>query len=223
MKEEQAWKNSGCMPEKYSCLAPPSGSLDSIIAHHLHQPSFTTDPQNPRDTADRSNGCIAMVMGNAFQEGETLLFDSLHRRSVKLEGFDQYPQAVINAHKEFTYQIMDSSAAKVEVVYGRAVQNRILQTMTCYVLPLWGRFSGILLVLVYESNFNNAEEGFMFRKVIFLATHPQRMFYEREGSSVTVQQDLTFEVASCIADLKVNMDLKYYQSTRWFSKVPIVY
>jgi hypothetical protein len=126
-------------------------------------------------------------------------------------------------HEEFTHQILASSAAKVEVVYGRAVQKRILQTMTCYVLPLWGRFSGILLVLVYESNFNNAEEGFMFRKVIFFATHPQRMFYEREGSSVAVRQDLTFEAASCIADLKINMDLKYYQSKRWFSKVPTVY
>ena len=164
-----------------------------------------------------------MVMGNAFQEGETLVSDHLHRRSAKSEGFDQYTQAVINAHEEFTHQIMASSTAKVEVVYGHAVQKCILQTMTCYVLPLWGRFSGILLVLVYESNFNNAEEGFMFRKVIFFATHPQRMFYEREGSSVAVRQDLTFAAASCIADLKVNIDLKYYESKRWFSKIPTVY
>lgn len=74
------------MPEKHSCLVPRSRSLDSIIAHHLHQPSFATDSRNPEDTADRSNGCIAMVMGKAFQEGETLLFDHLHRRSVKSEG-----------------------------------------------------------------------------------------------------------------------------------------
>ena len=211
------------MPEKHSCLVPPSRSLDSIIAHPLHQPSFKTDSRNPRDTADRSNGYIAMVMGNAFQEGETLLFDYLHRRSVKSEGFDQYPQAVISAHEEFTHQIMASSAAKVEVVYGHAVQKRILQTTTCYVLPLWDSFSGILPVLVYKNNFNNAEEGLMFRKVIVFATHPQRMFYEREGSSVAVRQDLTFEAASCIADLKVNMDLKCYESKRWFSKVPTVY
>ena len=57
----------------------------------------------------------------------------------------------------------------------------------------------------------------------FFATHPQRMFYERQGSSIAVRQDPTFEAASCIADLKVNMDLKYNQSRRWFSKVPTVY
>lgn len=222
-KEEQAWKDSGDTPEKRSCLVPPSGSLDSVIAHHLHQPSFTTRSWNSGDTADQSNGCIAMVMGNGFQEGETLLFDHLHRRSVKSEGLDQYPQAVINAHEEFTYQIMASSAAKVEVVYGRTVQKRILQTMKCCILPLWDRFSGVLLVLLYESNFNNAEEEFMFRKIIFFATHPQHMFYQQQGSPVAVRQDLTFEAASCVADLKVELDLEYYQLKRWRSKVPTVY
>ena len=77
--------------------------------------------------------------------------------------------------------------------------------------------------MVYESKFNNAEKGYLFRNVICFATHPQPMFYERQGSSVAVRQDLTFEAASCIADLKVNMDLKYYQSKRWSSKVPTVY
>lgn len=63
----------------------------------------------------------------------------------------------------------------------------------------------------------------MFRKVIFFATHPQHMFYEREGSSIAVRQDLTFEAASCIADLKANIDLRYYQSKRWLSKAITVY
>ena len=164
-----------------------------------------------------------MVMGNAFRQGESLLFDHLHRRSAKSEGLEQYPQCVISAHEEFTRQLMASSAAKVEIIYGRIVQRRILQTMTCYILPLWGRFSKILLVLVHESNFNNAEKAFMYRRVMLFATHPQRMFYEQKGSSVAVRQDLTFEAASYITDLKVSVDIEYYQSKRWYSKVPTVY
>ncbi|KAL9037621.1 MAG: hypothetical protein Q9180_003614 [Flavoplaca navasiana] len=143
-----------------------------------------------------------MLMGNAFRQGESLLFDHVHRRSAKSEGLEQYPQAVISAHEEFTRQIMASSAAKVEVIYGRIVQRRILQTMSCHILPLWGRFSEILLVLVHGSNFNNAEKAFLYRKVMLFATHPQRMFYEPKGSSVAVRQDLTFEAASYITDLE---------------------
>ena len=146
--ELQAWKESGATPEHQSRLIPPSGSLDSTIAHHLHQQSFTTKAlANAHTTADKSNGCIAMVMGNGFQEGKTLLFDHLHRQSAKSEGLKTYPETVINAHEDFTRQIMGSSAAKVEIVYGRHVQKRILKIMKCSLLPLWGRFKGIFLVL----------------------------------------------------------------------------
>ncbi|KAL9635971.1 MAG: hypothetical protein Q9204_002423 [Flavoplaca sp. TL-2023a] len=118
---------------------------------------------------------------------------------------------------------MASSAAKVEVIYGRIIQRRILQTMLCDILPFWGRFSEIPLVLIYESNFNSAEKAFLYRKVMLFATHPQRMFHETKGSSVAVRQDLTFEAASYITDLKVSVDIEYYQSKRWYSKVPTVY
>jgi hypothetical protein len=65
--ELQAWKELGVVPEHQSRLIPPSGSLDSMIAHHLHQPSFTTNAlADAHTTADKSNGCIAMVMGNGF-------------------------------------------------------------------------------------------------------------------------------------------------------------
>ncbi len=49
------------------------------------------------------------------------------------------------------------------------------------------------------------------------------MFYEPKGSSVAVRQDLTFEAASCIADLKLIMDPEYYQSKKWMSNVPTVF
>lgn len=222
-KEERAWKNSGRIPDKRSCVLPPSGCLNSKIAHHLHQPSFFTKALESEDVADLNNGCIAMVMGNGFEKGKTLLFDHLHRRSEKSEGLQKYPDAVIEAHEEFTHQIMASSAAKVEVVYGGSVQRRIYQTMKCYPLPLWGDFTGVNLFLVYESNFDNAEEGFKFRKVMFFASHPQHMFYQPKGGPQLVRQDLVLEAAYRTAGLKLDMDLHYHQERRWTSKTPTVH
>src|ERR1700728_676995 len=73
----------------------PSGSLHSPIAHHLHQPSYSTNNLDSDDaeTADWTNGCTAMVMGNGFEEGVTFLFDHLHRRSQNSEGYDTYPKS----------------------------------------------------------------------------------------------------------------------------------
>jgi len=217
-REAQAWKDSGREPEKDSCLVPPSGSLDSILAHHLHQASFTTKSFHTTDAADSSNGCVAMVMGNAFEKGKTLLFDHLHRRSRKSEGLIKYPAAVLKVHEEFTLRITGSSAAKAEIVYGRPVQNRVLKTIICDILPLWDRFEGILLVMVHEQNFHNAEQHFKFRKVLLCVAHPQRMFYEQTKSLISIRQDLTMEVASLITG--VNVDLEYYQLKRWPQKMP---
>ena len=166
---------------------------------------------------------MAMVMGNGFQEGRTLLFDHLHRQSTKSEGLQTYPEAVVNAHEDFTHLIMGSSAAKVEIVYGRHVQNRILETMKCSLLPLWGRFKGIFLALVHECNFHNADDRFRFRKVILFATHPQRFFTEPKGSAIAIRQDLIIEIAHCLGALEVDIDPKYYRSQNWRSKVPSVY
>src|SRR5204863_9431023 len=120
----------------------------SVIAHHLHQPSFFTKLRNSTNIADKSNGCIAMIMGNSFTEGDTLMFDHVHRRSATSEAIATYPETVLSAHEAFTHQIMSSSAARVEVIYGQHVQRRILKTMKCSLLPLWGPYSGVFLVLL---------------------------------------------------------------------------
>ncbi|KAL8745041.1 MAG: hypothetical protein Q9190_002790 [Brigantiaea leucoxantha] len=219
-REGQAWQSSRRHPERLSSLVSPSGSLDSIIAHHLQQPSFTTDALSGGETADPSNGCIAMVMGNAFRRGETLLFDHLHRRDSESEGLKTYPQDVIRAHEDFTWYLMAFSAAKVEIVYGRVVQERILKKMECTVLPLWARFSGVLLILIHESNFDNAERQYKYRKIMLFVAHPHRMFYEQRGSLTTIRQDLTFEVASLITSLEISVDTEYYQSKKWYSNMP---
>jgi len=55
-------------------LVRPSGSLESPLAHRLNQPSFTTGCLENSETADNTNGCIAMLTGNAYEPGQTLLF-----------------------------------------------------------------------------------------------------------------------------------------------------
>lgn len=152
-----------------------------------------------------------MVMGNGFQEGESLIFDHIHRRDPQSHGLKKYPEPVLAAHEDRTRRIMASSAAKVEVMYGRVVQKRILQTMRCTLLPLWGRLNGVFLVLVHENNFDNQNKNFKYRKVILFATHPQHMFYERRGSLVAIRHDLTFEVACLIASRKIQVDAQYYE------------
>ena len=94
--ELQAWKHAGLAPKFESRLIRPSGSLNSPIAHHLNQPSFSTTFNSQlgnHETADKSNGCIAMVMGNAFREGKTgsLIFNHVHQQSSNSEGIQDYP------------------------------------------------------------------------------------------------------------------------------------
>ena len=223
VEEHKAWSDSGCQPEKDSCLVSPSGSLDSNISHHLHQPSFTTKSVSSENIAEPSNGCIAMVMGNAFEEGESLLFDHIHRRAHTSDGLITYPESIIMLHENFTRRIIGSSAAKVEIVYGDIIQSRILHTMRGVILPLWGQFSGVTMVLVQEDNFHNAEEGFRFRKAMLWATHPQRFFYEQQRSPITIRQDLVFKAAFHIVNFKLSLDPDYFKSKHWTSKTPSAY
>lgn len=154
-------------------------------------------------------------MGNAYREGETLMYDHLHRRSMNSEGLDAYPENVLYTHENFTYGIMESSAAKVDIVYGKRVQNRILQRMKMTSIPLWGPFEGVFLFLLHEDNFQNQEKDYMFRKVLLFVTHPQRMLYLPKMDISAILQDRTLEVAVRITDPSIKFNPKYYQTRAW--------
>jgi hypothetical protein len=86
VKELHSWRLAGQKPPPRETLVRASGSLDAPLAHHLLQPSYTTlSPQDDSDTADPTNGCVAMLMGNLYTP-RTLVFDHLHRRSKDSEG-----------------------------------------------------------------------------------------------------------------------------------------
>ena len=145
--EYQSWVACSRTPPDKRQLVKPSGSLLSPLAHHLHQPSFNSIFLQDGETADKTSGCIAMVMGNAFQEGYTLIFDHIHRREPKSEGLEVYPEEVIRCHEDFTQQICESMVAKVEVVYGDKIKDRILTNRKSKytILPLWGWLEGVCL------------------------------------------------------------------------------
>ena len=103
-----------------------------------------------------------MVMGNAYREGDTLIYDHLHRRSRKSEGFATYPQNVLKTHVDFTYRLLASSAAKVEIVYGKPAQRHMLQAMKMTAIPLWSPFKGVIIFLLHEENFQNQDSNYMF-------------------------------------------------------------
>ena len=141
-----------------------------------------------------------MVMGTAYQS-DTLLYDQIHRRDEKSEGYENYPLEVRKIHEEWTRQIWESSEAKVEVVYGRKASKAIITDPNIKSTPvaLWGEFSGVIIHLIHEESFRNAQAGYKFRKVIIHVNHPQHLFYARENDPVLIHQDKSLAVAAAIA------------------------
>lgn len=114
-----------------------------------------------------------MVMGTAFEE-TTLIYDQVHRRDDTSHGSTRYPLFVRQAHQEWTGQISESSEAKVEVVYGLKAARAIMtdRNLKTTPLPLWGEYSGIIFILLHETNFQNAQQEYKFRRIMVFAYHP---------------------------------------------------
>jgi hypothetical protein len=100
-EELESWKTSGLeafLPLEF--LVKPSGSLTSPISHRLNQPSFSTEFPENGETAYPTNGCIAMIMGTAFEQN-TFVYDQVHRRDEISHGSMKYLPIVRAAHKEW--------------------------------------------------------------------------------------------------------------------------
>lgn len=150
-----------------------------------------------------------------LKENETLLIDDLHRRSAKSESYATYPKEVIACHERFTQDICESSTAKVEIIYGVHVQKRVLKRWKITPLPLWGALSGIFLFLVEESNFRNEDPKYRFWRVLLFTCHPQRLYYEKEGSALAQQQDKIALVATKIVRDGTRCIENYFRDKKW--------
>jgi hypothetical protein len=216
--EASIWAtHSDSVPSRDS-LVRASGSLQSPIAHHAHQPSFTTLRPRNGETADETNPCIAIIMGNAFEKDKSLIYDHLLRRDEKSEGLQNYPEDVKLCHEIYLQKVRESMEAKVEVIYGTPVKNRMLreQAFKFDSLRLWGEYDDICIFLDRESNYSNAQQGQQYRRVTVWAIHPQRLFYSREGEPA--RQDKFLTVAAKIS--RVNSIERYYEDQKWKAIVP---
>ncbi|OCK94929.1 uncharacterized protein K441DRAFT_677154 [Cenococcum geophilum 1.58] len=166
------------------------------------------------ETADRTNGCISMIMGTAYSS-TTLVYDQVHRRDPESHGSTIYPPYVRQAHKEWTRQISESSEAKVEVVYGRKATDAILTDpeVRTTPLPLWGQYSGMILILIHESNFRNSQSQYEFRKIMVCAFHPQRLFTDPADGVFACHQEQALSVAAAMA--RVYHIPNYYKKKLW--------
>lgn len=210
--EHNTWKICGYPLRDPQHLVKPSGSFQSQIIHHLHQPSTSSTRIKDEEVADPSNPCIAMILNNGFTKKNSPMYDHLHRRHSKSEGLQDYPEPVIRVHEELTNRIEDSAEAKVEIVYGRKVQERLLRNLKNQytVLPLWGEFEGIFVFLSHKSNYGNTDPGYEFRRALFFATHPQRMFCETQGWPVTQIQDRIIAAAVRMAKIDATVIADYH-------------
>ncbi|KIM98509.1 hypothetical protein OIDMADRAFT_56866 [Oidiodendron maius Zn] len=215
-EEPYAWGEDAGQDGKY--LVKPSGSLQSPLAHRLNQPSWTTASPENGETADQTNGCIAMVMGNAYTS-DTLVYDHIHRRDTGSNGIQEYPAQVLRQHERFTRDIAESSWAKVEIIYGVKAQTRFLQTHEVDVVILWGEYKGLKLVLVHETNYRNQDERYKIRRIVLMASHPQHIFYHSCSSYITKQQEMIIRAAALMVNNAVPFVENYFLEKKWHSHI----
>lgn len=154
-----------------------------------------------------------------FRKIKLLIYDQILRRDEKSDGLQKYPEDIIQCHETFVQSVLESSEAKVEIVHGVLVRERIFQEQSFNfdVLPLWGEFKGVSIVLDHESNYKNAERENMYRRIIVFVAHPQRIFYA--SSEENIMQEKLTTVAAEIAKTKFVKGY-YYTDRKWKEAVP---
>jgi hypothetical protein len=207
VKEETALWN---LARPVNELVPPSGLLQSPIAHHLHNPSFHTLTPHDGETADESNLCIWLVMQNGFQKGQTLIFDHLSRREI-VDGIKIYPKEVLKCHEDFTNTIRSNMLAEVEVVWGKCVRMRMQEQYRqaeneLEPLKLWGEYQDVTVFLEWEDGSTRDKDTNrrLVRFIIFVM-HPQ-VFLTPSAQKYARWQDLHLTVAGHLSKVKMTED-----------------
>jgi len=85
-----------------------------------------TQTPHSGETADPTSPCVALIMAGTFERGKTLIYDHLARRQI-VDRFVGYPTEILHCHEEWLSAIRGNMSAKVEIIYGRVVQKRMLK------------------------------------------------------------------------------------------------
>jgi hypothetical protein len=107
-------------------LAPPSGGFNWPIAHHFHSPSFVTHYPHNGEAADLTTPCISLIIANTFVNGKPLIFDHLARYEIT-DSLVNYLAYILACYEDWLTKLRKSMEAKAEILYGRAIQQRILK------------------------------------------------------------------------------------------------
>lgn len=212
-KENRCWGGTGQRPTSGDTFVCPSGSLQAPLAYHLHQPSYITNhSQHDSETADMSNGSIAVVMGNLYRP-DTLLLDHLHRRCRESRGLVRLPTQVLRCHEDYTRDICESMLAKVELIHGTKTHLRTFADYKFTPLSLWDPFKGVIVFLAHKENFRNADTRYKFRRICLLVAHPQHLIHESKESPKSSLHDLIHKAASKMTG--VNVKEFYFRQQQW--------
>lgn len=188
---------SWAYPRRKDELVPPSGSLKWPIAHHLHNPSFQTLTPHDGETEDATTSCVWLIIANNFVPGKTLIFDHLSRRE-SIDGLQVYPQTILDIHETWLSKIRSNMAAKVEVVYGKKVRNRMSQIYDLEPFELWGEYESIVLHLEWFPSDTVFEKS--LARLVVPAYHPQ-VFLSPGAARYGVRQDTILRIAHELAGL----------------------
>jgi hypothetical protein len=123
-----------------------------------------------------------------------MMIDYVHRRSTSCEDI-QREEALLDRHESFTNALLASSEAKVILAYGTKVQNRLLRRRRFKFLPLWGPFERTLLGLEFESNSQNSDDRYKYRRVFLFARHPSHLVWQQRGNDILRRHDLHTQAA----------------------------
>lgn len=154
-------------------------------------------------------------MENAFEPGKTVMFDHLHHRSQSCEDIENIQSQILSRHESFTSNILESLEAKVIIVYGVKVQQRLLESRVFTFLPLWDEYDGVLVVLDRECTYRGPDVKYKFSRAFLFAKHPNYLMYQQKGNKVLIRQDVITKAAANMAGVGYLVKLNFYRDKLW--------
>ncbi|GAQ36961.1 hypothetical protein ASPNIDRAFT_37346 [Aspergillus niger] len=215
LAETQLWKDP--LPTRCSeHIVRPSGSWQARIAHHLHNPSYTTLHAKNGEVADATNGCTALIMNHHYDPELHFMFDHFHRRE-DFCPFAKYPDHIRAFHENHTDWIRSTLQAKIEIIYGSSVRKWAMKHLNFTSLSLWGEYEGVWLHFEWKAIMT----GKKIARIIIFALHPQRFLsYQSRSQREAIEQDLRISVAHQLACLPFTAD--YHATRLWTSKAEFI-
>lgn len=153
---------------------------------------------------------------NNVQNTEAVILDHTFRREV-VDPFIKYPENILHCHEQHLAVVRQHATAAVEVVYGRLVRRRMLQTLNITRLKLWGSYRDCEIFFEWNKK-GDASTNRRILRIIVFAYHPQ-CFLQAWGREWASEQDRSMTIASKLSKVDVRAD--FYQAG-WENTIDIL-